>query len=346
VRDVFVAGVGATTFGRSGRSAGALERDALAAAIADAGLTRAQVGAVARAGPPGEGRGRGALPMLGPASASAAQAVQRGWHAVASGELDVVVCVGVQTLRTTHDHAALLTVRARAAEAYMSQSGATAGDLARVVAKNSAQGAENPRAPLARAHDAAEVLDSELLVDPLRRLMVAELSDGAAAVVLAASRRRRGPGPRPLRIRASVLARGRAGEVHGAVAQAGRMAYQAAGLGPDDVDCAEVDDATAAGELMSYEALQFAPEGQGPEMVAGGFTTLGGVLPVNASGGMLAQGEAIRASGVAQICELAWQLRRQAGRRQVAGARVGLACNAGPDDDGTPLVSLTIVSAG
>jgi acetyl-CoA acetyltransferase len=124
------------------------------------------------------------------------------------------------------------------------------------------------------------------------------------------------------------------------------MGYQAAGIGPDDVDCAEVDDATAAGELMSYEALQFAPDGQGPELVAGGFTMLGGVLPVNASGGMLAQGEAVRASGVAQICELAWQLRRQAGRRQVAGARVGLACSAGSTDDGAPVVSLTIVTAG
>ncbi|MDX6728599.1 MAG: hypothetical protein QOK49_3404, partial [Baekduia sp.] len=143
-----------------------------------------------------------------------------------------------------------------------------------------------------------------------------------------------------------VLARGRVGDVHGAVAEAGRMGYQAAGIGPDDVDCAEVDDATAAGELMSYEALQFAPDGQGPELVAGGFTMLGGVLPVNASGGMLAQGEAVRASGVAQICELAWQLRRQAGRRQVAGARVGLACSAGSTDDGAPVVSLTIVTAG
>jgi len=346
VRDVFVAGVGATTFGRSGRSAGALERDALAAAIADAGLTAAQVGGVARAAGRGEGRAGRGLRALGPASVSAAQALQRGWHAVASGELDVVICLGVQTLRTTHDHAALVAVRARAAEAYMSRSGATAGHLARVVAKNSAQGAENPRALLARAHGAAEVLESELLVDPLRRLMVAELSDGAAAVVLTASRRRRGPGPRPLRIRASVLARGPVGEVNGAVAEAGRMGYQAAGIGPDDVDCAEVDDATAAGELMSYEALQFAPEGQGPELVAAGFTMLGGVLPVNASGGMLALGEAVHASGVAQICELAWQLRRQAGRRQVAGARVGLACSAGPADDGAQVVSLTIVTAG
>jgi acetyl-CoA acetyltransferase len=345
VRDVFLVGVGATAFARSGRSAGDLERDALNAAIADAGLTRRDIGAMASAVGDTAAQAHSGLPALGPPSLAAAQALQRGWQAVATGEHDVVVCVGAQSLRSTRDHGALLAARARAAERYMSISGATAGHLASVVAKNSAQGAENPRAPLARPLDAAEILDSELLVDPLRRLMVAPLTDGAAAVVLAASERRQGRGPRALRVRASVLVSGYADAADGAVGQAGRLAYQFAGIGPEDVDLAEVDDATAAAELMSYEALQFAPEGHGPELVAGGFTALRGVLPVNASGGMLSQGEAVGASGIAQVCELAWQLRRQAGRRQVAGARVGLACNAGPGDDGDALVSLTILTA-
>jgi acetyl-CoA acetyltransferase len=346
VRDVFVVGVGATTFERSGRTADALERDALAAAVADAGLTRRQLGGVARAAGAGDPRSRGGPRGLGRASTSAAQALQLGWYAVADGQVDVVVCVGVQTLKPDGDHAALLSDRALAAGRYMSQSGATPDHLARVVAKNSAQGAENPRAPLARRLGVAEVLESELLVDPLRRLMVAEPTEGAAAVVFASSAPRNGRGPRPLHVRASVAARVSDGAVQAAVAQAGRLGYQAAGVGPEDLDCAEVDDPTAAGELMTYEALQFAPDGQGPELIAGGFTTLGGVLPVNVSGGMLGQGEAVRASGLAQLCELTWQLRRQAGRRQVAGARVGLACTTGPGDDGVPLVSLTILTAG
>jgi acetyl-CoA acetyltransferase len=343
VRDVFVVGVGATTFGRSGRSRAKLERDALAAAVADAGLTSANVGVIARAS--GERAGRNGLPTPGPTGASTAEALQQSWQAIADGELDLVVCVGAQALEPDREYAGQLTDRARAAERYMATSGATAEHLAQVVAKNSAWGAENPRAPLARALDPVEVLDSDLLVDPLRRLMVAGRSDGAAAVVLAASDRRRGPGPRPLLLRATVLATARDGAPCG-MAQAGRLGYRAAGLGPEDVDVAEVDDSTAAGELMSYEALQFAPEGQGPELLAGGFTAQGGVLPVNVSGGMLAQGEAVRASGLAQLCELAWQLRRQAGRRQVPGARVGLACTVGPRDHGRSLVSLTILTAG
>jgi acetyl-CoA acetyltransferase len=97
---------------------------------------------------------------------------------------------------------------------------------------------------------------------------------------------------------------------------------------PEQVDCAEVDDHTAAGELAAYEALQFAPAGQGPELVDSGFTDLGGVLPVNTSGGLLSQGDATGASAVAQLCELSWQLREEAGSRQVAGARTALALSA------------------
>src|SRR5690606_20724277 len=113
---------------------------------------------------------------------------------------------------------------------------------------------------------------------------------------------------------------------------------------PEDLDLAEVDDDTAAEEMAAYEALQFAPHGQGPELVESGFTALGGVLPVNPSGGLLAQGEAVGASGIAQICEIAWQLRGEAGRRQVSGARVGLALSARRATDRLPLVSLMILS--
>jgi acetyl-CoA acetyltransferase len=124
------------------------------------------------------------------------------------------------------------------------------------------------------------------------------------------------------------------------------LAYQAAGLGPEEIDCAEVDDHTAAGEVAAYEALQFVPEGQGPELVDSGFTAVGGVLPVNPSGGLLSQGDAVGASSIAQVCELAWQLRGEAGARQVAGARVGLALSGFALGGGLPLVSLMIVSVG
>jgi acetyl-CoA acetyltransferase len=128
-------------------------------------------------------------------------------------------------------------------------------------------------------------------------------------------------------------------------ARAARLTYEAAGIGPEDVDCAEIDHPTAAGELPAYEALEFAPDGQGPELVDSGFTALGGVLPVNTSGGALAQGHAPGAAGIAQLCELGWQLRGEAGRRQVAGARVGLALSSQVEKGGR-VVGLTVLSSG
>jgi acetyl-CoA acetyltransferase len=131
-----------------------------------------------------------------------------------------------------------------------------------------------------------------------------------------------------------------------ASARAARLGYQIAGIGPEDLDCAEIDDRSAAREVAAYEALQLAPEGRGPELVESGFTARAGVLPVNTSGGALAQGDADGASGIAQVCELAWQLRGEGEHRQVAGARTGLALVGGLERDGCSLASLTILGSG
>ena len=173
-----------------------------------------------------------------------------------------------------------------------------------------------------------QVLSSELLDRPLTRLMVAPSHSGAAAVVLSG-------GPGSVLVRASLLvdedARG----------QAARLAYDSAGLGPEDLDCAEVDDVTAAAELAAYEDLQLAPAGQGPELIDSGFTSLGGVTPVNPSGGLLSSGELPGASALAQIVHVVRQLRGEAGPRQVERARVGLAQSGG---EGNP-AALTILGA-
>jgi acetyl-CoA acetyltransferase len=228
----------------------------------------------------------------------------------------------------------------------MEASGATEEHFARVAAKNRAQGALNPRALLSAAVDLRAVLASEMLSWPLRRLMVSEPSEGAAAVVFGAGEIRRRMGANGPRVLASVLVREGADGALAASARAARLAYQVAGIGPEDLDCAEIDDRSAAREVATYEALQLAPEGQGPELVDSGFTARGGVLPVNMSGGMLAQGDAAGASGIAQLCELAWQLRGEAERRQVAGARAGLALAGGLERGGGSLASLTILGSG
>ena len=219
----------------------------------------------------------------------------------------------------------------------MTASGATVEQLARAAAKNHRQGARNPAASSACEVSVQAVLDSDVVEWPLTRLMVAPRAAGAAAVVLAS---RAGSGAP--RVRASVLAAARDEP------RAAQLAYAAAGLGPEDVDCAEVHDDTAAAELEAYEALQLVAAGGGHELIDTGFTALGGVLPVNMSGGLLSLGELDGASGLAQVCELVRQLGAEAGVRQVPGARVALAHSRGPGDAGGEsgrLVALTVLSS-
>ncbi len=199
--------------------------------------------------------------------------------------------------------------------------------LARVAAKNRAHGAANPRALLRDPVSLDEVLASPLLERPLRRLMVPETAQAAAAVVLGCDDRRR-DGPRAPVLPAAVLLSAEEGTA--AVARAAGLAYFGASLGPEDIDVAEVEDLTPATEIAAYEALELAPTHRGPELVETGFTELGGVVPVNVSGGSLAQGWVPGSGPLLQLIELALQLRGRAGRRQVPGARVGLALCGNP----------------
>jgi acetyl-CoA acetyltransferase len=126
--------------------------------------------------------------------------------------------------------------------------------------------------------------------------------------------------------------------------RAARLAYCASGVGPDDLDVVELEDVTAAAELAAYEDLQLAPQGEGPELIDSGFTALGGVLPVNTSGGLLSAGELPGVWALVQVCHLAWQLRGEAGECQVPRARVGLAQSSSSALAGSELVALTILS--
>jgi acetyl-CoA acetyltransferase len=123
---------------------------------------------------------------------------------------------------------------------------------------------------------------------------------------------------------------------------AARAAYEQAGIEPKDVDIAEVHDAAAA-ELVLYEQLGFADRGRGADLIRSGATRLGGAIPVNVSGGLLARGHPIGATGLAQICELVLQLRGEARNRQVAGARVALAENGGGYLEGDNAVAVVTV---
>ena len=345
---VHLLGVGATSLSREPRGPRPLAREAVSAALADAGVSAAEVDGVAIAsGDPGFDLG--CYDVLGDARRPykcrcglGAVALHSAWNAVSSGASDVVVCVGHDAAGVEDEPLAVLETQAAAAREYMQHSGATEEHLARVAAKNRRHGAANPHALQSAAVEPAEVLASELLVWPLRRLMVAPPAHGAAAVVLGSHEIVRRHGPKAPRVRAAVLLDGDSLD-GAATSRAARLGYFSAGLGPEEIDLAEIEDPTPVDEIEAYEALEFAPPGSGPELVESGFTALGGVVPVNASGGALAQGRAKGAGGILQLVELSLQLRDRAGRRQVPGARAGLALSGSATTPGH-VTALTILT--
>lgn len=217
------------------------------------------------------------------------------------------------------------------ARAHMATHGTTQRQLAAIAAKNHHHGSLNPNAQYRMTMSIDEVLDDRLVSWPLTRAMCAPIGDGAAAAILvSADALERLDGVRPVRVRASVLASGR---VPGSDAprrpDAIARAYEVAAVGPDDVDVAEVHDATAFGELVQTEHLGFCPEGEGGRYAESGATALGGSRPVNTSGGLECRGHPIGASGLAQLFEIVTQLRHEAGTRQADGVRIGLTQNGG-----------------
>lgn len=350
VAGVHLLGVATTSQSRRSRGPDVLAREAIGAALADAGLSPVEVDGIAVASADsgfaesaeaalgGEQRGFHCRCGLG------AVALNSAWKAVSAGAGEVVVCVGFDGGVEPHpNEAELLEARAAAAREFLQHSGAGERHLARVAAKNRRHGAANPNAVVSAEIGVDEVLASELLLWPLRRLMVARPAPAsAAAVVLGAARRGRRRGAKVPQLRASVmLDDDSAGGAE--TSRAARLAYLSAGVGPDEVDLAEIEDPTPIEEIAAYEALEFAPEGSGPELVESGFTALGGVLPVNPSGGALSQGASRGAGGIRQLVELSLQLRDRAERRQVPGARVGLGLCGGPTSPTGP-TALTIVT--
>ncbi|MDQ1505823.1 MAG: hypothetical protein QOD57_3550 [Actinomycetota bacterium] len=214
---------------------------------------------------------------------------------------------------------------------YMEQSGATAEDFARIAVKNQGNGKLNPKAQYGGDITVEEVLASRQISGPLTLLMCSPIGDGAAAIVLCSEDAARRLGADTVRVRSTTLVSGRdrgPGDA-GAVERAVAKAYDASGVGPEDLDVCEVHDAAAPAELMIYEELGLCGPGEGPKLLASGETALGGRVPVNPSGGLLAKGHPIGATGCAQLVELADQLRGRCGARQVEGASVALAENGG-----------------
>ncbi|HEV7863411.1 MAG TPA: thiolase family protein [Acidimicrobiia bacterium] len=214
---------------------------------------------------------------------------------------------------------------------YMEQSGATPEDFARIAVKNQANGKLNPKAQYGGDITVEQVLASRQISGPLTLLMCSPIGDGSAAIILCSEEAARRLGADTVRVRATALVSGRdrgPGDA-GAVERAVAKAYEMSGVGPEDLDVVEAHDAAAPAELMVYEELGLCGPGEGPKLLASGETALGGRVPVNPSGGLLAKGHPIGATGCAQLVELADQLRGRCGARQVDGASMALAENGG-----------------
>jgi len=219
---------------------------------------------------------------------------------------------------------------------HMKTYGTTQRQIAAVSAKNHTHSVHNPHSQFRKPFTIEEILAAPPITYPLTLPMCAPLSDGAAAAILCTEdglRRIGADRSRCVRVAASVIR----SFTHRRLDQpelnigclAARQAYEQAGLGPDDMDVAEVHDASAMGEIIQAENLGLAPLGQGGPCAERGDFTLGGRIPINTSGGLESKGHPLGATGIGQLCELVTQLRGEAGARQVQGARHAIQENGG-----------------
>lgn len=228
-----------------------------------------------------------------------------------------------------------------AAREHMERYGTTEAQLAAVAAKNHRHSAGNPYAQFQDPYTVEEVLAAKPIHRPLTRLQCSPTSDGAAAAVVVSERfvEQHGLGDRAVEIAAQAMttdtgASFASGTCIDAVGlpmsrEAARQVYESAGIGADDLDVIELHDCFSINELLTYEALGLCGEGESGALVESGATTHGGRWVVNPSGGLISKGHPLGATGIAQAAELTWQLRGEAGPRQVPGAMTGLAHNIG-----------------
>ncbi len=356
MREVYVVGNGMTRFGRYPELL--LEdfaADAVRDAIADSGVAPDRIGlGVFGHSQGGRVAGQRVLRELGltgmpvvnveNACAGGGTALHVAWMGVASGAHEVALVVGMEKMvkgliaPNAGEYEAYLgkTLPAKyalRARKHMERYGLTERQLALVSVKNHRAGALNPLAHYQKEMTVEEVLASRPVAAPLTLLQCCPTTDGAAALVIASAEVARQLSRAPVRIAASALRSGRymsplrdeLSSDDDVAVRTGRAAYEMAGLGPGDVDVAEVHDAFTIGEILAYENMGLCSRGEGGRLVEEGVTALGGRLPVNPSGGRLSLGHPLGATGVAQVVELARQLQGRGGSRQVADARVALA---------------------
>jgi len=285
------------------------------------------------------------------ACSSGSTALRGAYLEVASGNCNVALALGVEKLYcgdSARSAAAMAQGTTLAKLGFMfvalysmqlrkwvEKYGVTKEQFAKVVVKNSYNGSLNPYAQFRKPMTLEDVLNSRVVAEPLTQYMCSTMGDGAAAAIVCAKEIAQKYTSKPLiNIAACELVSGTftfPDEAHEPItSRAATRAYQKGGIGPEDVNVAEVHDGMAPAELLLYEELGFCKPGEAGRMIDEGKTALLGVIPVNPSGGLAAKGHPVAATGLAQIAEIVWQLRGEAGQRQVSNnPRIGLTENAG-----------------
>lgn len=283
------------------------------------------------------------------ACASGASAVWGVYNAIKAGQADIGIAIGAEKLASAKGGFTPLVaddlessmgrvmpaVFSMMARKHMERYGTTPTQLAKIAVKNRRNGVLNPYSPWRDEITVEDVLASPVIAGPLTRLSCCPVSDGASAVILASEKVARRYTSKLVEIRSAVLASGIRNGVGMAddnsemTVRAAKRAYEQAGIGPNDVDLCELHDPFTIAELVHYEDLGFCAPGEGGRFVDEGRFEIGGDVSVSPSGGLLARGHPLGATGVAQIAEMFWQLRGEAGDRQVPNAHVGLAHTVG-----------------
>jgi len=274
-----------------------------------------------------------------------------GWWHVASGLFDTCLVIGEEKMSPCHPHPQyafstiwdpiltrplepnLIWIFALEMHRYMHKYGIKKEDIALVAVKNKRNALDHPCAQIPAKITVEDVLNSEVLVWPVQRLDISPVSDGAAAVVLCSEDVAKKVTDSPVWIDGvgwcldSTYWTNRELAYPKYVEYAARMAYKMAGIHnpPKEIDVAEVYDPFDYKELHHMEGLQLARKGEAPKLTKEGVTQRDGDLPINPSGGLLGVGNPIAAAGMMKVCEIFWQLRGEAGKRQVPDARTGLA---------------------
>ena len=280
------------------------------------------------------------------ACAGGSSAVREAWLSIKTGQHDVVLVIGAEKMGRGLINFVSPDVElalgntapaqyALAAQRHMHEFGTTPAAFAQVGVKSRYHASLNPNARFRDTLTLDEVLTSRPIADPITLYQCCRNGSGAAALVLATEAICAERSGAKVWIESSGLASIMADKEQrdltsfGATRAAAAMAYEDAGIGAEDIDIVELHDAFTTGELLHYEGLGLCAKGGGEQLVKDGATTLGGKVPVNVSGGLLSKSHPLGATGVAQFCELTWQLRGEAEGRQVEEVKTALAHSQG-----------------